>query len=280
MRGIIRDAPAGLPSPGRDRHEGRTPGRQGYRDGMNVEERVQALFDLPPDEFTPARDELARELRDAGEREAAAEVKKRKRPSVAAWALNSLVRTHRDEVDKLLAVGERLREAQRSVLEGGDREPMHQASAARRDLIDGLMDRAREVLEGAGHAASRTHLDRVEGSLTAATLTEEAAEELRGGTLERELEPPKGLEALGVWEMAEPTPLAPRSERAERREAEAAKAEEEAQAAADEAKRLAKEADRVEREAAEARRAAKKAATVADRARRRAEDLRRRARGR
>lgn len=241
------------------------------------EDRVAGLFELPPEGFTEARDRLARDLRDDGDADAAARVRKLKRPSVAAWALNLLVRRHRDEVEELIAAGERLREAQRSVLQGAARESLREASSDRRRLTDALVDRAREVLTEAGHSSSRTHLDRVEQTLQAAALSEEAAEELRRGMLERELEPPGGFEALGVWDVPEPAPLAPRKARAERREAEAREAEERAAAAEAEAEQLSREVERLERQANEARRAAKRAVAGAERARRRAEELRRKA---
>jgi hypothetical protein len=247
---------------------------------MNAEKRIDALFDLAPDEFTAARDQVVRELREEGDRDAATRVRGLKKPSLAAWAANSLARRHRAEVEKLVRAGERLREAQRSVLEGGEATTLREAVAARRKLTDRLVDRATEMLGEGGHAASRTHLDGVERTLQAATLSEDAARELLEGRLERELEPPEGLEAVGVWEVAPPTPLEPRSERKARKEAEARKAREEAEAAEEEAKRLAAEADRAEREAGEARRAAKRAAAKAERARRRADELGQRASGR
>jgi hypothetical protein len=240
---------------------------------------VARLFELPPEEFTQARDRLARELREEGDADAAAGVRKLKRPSMAAWALNLLVRRHRDEVEELIAAGERLREAQRSVLQGSAREALREASSDRRRLTDALVDRAGELLTEAGHSPSRTHLDRVERTLQAASLSEDAAEELRRGMLERELEPPEGFEALGVWDVPEAAPLAPRKARAERRDAEAREAEERAAAAEAEAERLSREVERLERETSEARRAAKRAAAAAERARRRAADLRAKAGG-
>jgi hypothetical protein len=241
------------------------------------DDRVAALYELAPEEFIAARDRLAKELREGGDRDGAADVRKLKRPSMAAWVLNQLVRRHGAEVEELISAGQRLREAQRAALEGGDRSALREAGAARRTLTDRLVDLSRDILTEAGHAASRTHLDRVERTLQAATLSEEAAAELRGGTLERELEPPEALEALGVWDLPEPTPLAPRGERVERRAAEARKAEEEAEAAEEEARRVARAAEEAERAADEARRAAKRAASTAERARRQAEDLRKRA---
>ena len=56
---------------------------------------VDELYGLPLDEFVPARNALARELKGAGEPAEAAEVAALRKPSVAAWAVNQLVRTQR-----------------------------------------------------------------------------------------------------------------------------------------------------------------------------------------
>ena len=144
---------------------------------MTVGDRVAALDELAPEEFIAARDHLAKELQDGGDRDGAADVRKLKRPSMAAWVLNQLVRRHGSEVEELISAGQQLREAQRAALEGGDRSALREAGAARRTLTDRLMDLSRDILTEAGHAASRTHLDRVERTLQAATLSEEAAAE-------------------------------------------------------------------------------------------------------
>src|SRR6201994_219112 len=76
------------------------------------------LYGLPLDRFIPERAALVRALRGGGEREQAAEVAALRKPSVAAWAVNQLIRTQRREVDSLFAAGDALREAQADVLAG------------------------------------------------------------------------------------------------------------------------------------------------------------------
>ncbi len=58
--------------------------------GEGHEARIDALHALPLDEFTSARDELACRLRREGDADGGAEVKRLRRPSVAAWALGEL----------------------------------------------------------------------------------------------------------------------------------------------------------------------------------------------
>ena len=67
------------------------------------------LYGLAPGEFTPARDAKAKELKG---RDLSAEVKTLKKPSVAAWVVNQLVRHETEQVEQVLAMGEALRAAQ------------------------------------------------------------------------------------------------------------------------------------------------------------------------
>ncbi|MGH2723792.1 MAG: hypothetical protein ACRDI0_05925, partial [Actinomycetota bacterium] len=160
--------------------------------------RIDRLFDLPPEGFTAARDELAGELREAGERGAAGEIKGLRRPTVPAWAVNQLARRHRAEVQELLAVAQELRDAQRSALSGRGAERLAEVGARRRHVVDGLVGRAGSLLEEAGRATSRPTLDRVADTLRAASMDQEAAEAVGRGRLERELAPPSGFEAALV----------------------------------------------------------------------------------
>ena len=54
------------------------------------------LYALSPADFTPARDARAKELKGS---ELAAQVKKLKKPSVAAWVVNQLVRHETEQVE-------------------------------------------------------------------------------------------------------------------------------------------------------------------------------------
>ena len=60
------------------------------------------LYGLPLDEFTAARDARARELRQDGEREKAAEVAALRKPVLAAWVVNMLARDERADVRELV----------------------------------------------------------------------------------------------------------------------------------------------------------------------------------
>ena len=53
---------------------------------------VDALYAVRPEEFVAARAALVKELKADGQKAEAAQVAKRRRPSVVAWALNQVAR--------------------------------------------------------------------------------------------------------------------------------------------------------------------------------------------
>ena len=160
------------------------------------------LYALPPGEFTRARDERAKALRKDGRREEADAVKALRKPTVAAWALNQLARRRSEDVERLLAAGERLRAAQEELLAGGDRKAFQSAAAAERDEVAKLADAATELVSEAGERASPALKEKITETLHAAALDDETAEELRAGGLVREREAIGGFGAIGADEPA------------------------------------------------------------------------------
>jgi hypothetical protein len=141
------------------------------------------LYGLPLEEFTKARDELAKELRRAGKKEAADEVKALRKPSVSAWTVNQLARRRPQEVRDLVKAGDGLRKAQRAVVGGKGPEALQDASHAHRERLDELTSAARDEL-----GASGTTLQRVAQTLRAASIDKEASKTLVGGTLAGDVE--------------------------------------------------------------------------------------------
>src|SRR5919198_3502911 len=97
-----------------------------------LESELDDLFGRPLDEFTSARNELARRLKKAGQDDAAARVQALKKPSVPVWAVNQLARRHPDEVQELVAAGERLRTAQQQAFRGAGTDTVRAATVAER----------------------------------------------------------------------------------------------------------------------------------------------------
>jgi hypothetical protein len=149
---------------------------------------VEDLYGLPLDQFVPERTALVRELRKAGKREEAAEVAALRKPSVAAWAVNQLVRTQRKAVTVLLDAGDALRSAQDDVLAGaGDARSLRTAVERERAAVDALTEAARGLLSSDGDELSDAILARVADTLHAGALDDDAREQLNKGCIEREL---------------------------------------------------------------------------------------------
>jgi hypothetical protein len=146
------------------------------------------LYGLALDRFIPERASLVRVLRSDGEREQAAVVAAVRKPSVAAWAVNQLIRTQRAEVQELFTVGDALRDAQAGVLAGrADARDLREAAARERDAVAALVATARGLLTSGGHELSAATVERVAETLHAAALDDEARTQVSEGRLVREL---------------------------------------------------------------------------------------------
>lgn len=251
-----------------------------------VEERIDRLYTLPLDEFTAARDALAKELRSAGEGATATRVKGLRKPNLAAWGLNQVARAHAEDVDELFAATERVREVQRKVMSGGKGD-LRGVTDERNRVVARLVKLGSEILRRAGHATSQQTLSAIGDSLVAVASDEEGAELLRAGRLSRELKPQSVVDVGGLTlvtsEPSEAEPERPGRDLAALRAAvkDATKRKEEADRAVEvaegEAERLAQAAE-FARRAAEARRAeaaeAERALAEAEEALRRGEEAR------
>jgi hypothetical protein len=146
------------------------------------------LYGLPLDRFIPERTALVRALRAAKQRDEAAAVAALRKPSVAAWAVNQLVRSQGAAVGELYDAGDALREAQDDLLAGsGDGRTLRAANERERAAVDTLVTAARGLLDSDGHELSAAVVERVAETLHAAALDEQARQQVRAGRLEREL---------------------------------------------------------------------------------------------
>jgi hypothetical protein len=171
---------------------------------VGLDSEIDRLYGVPLDEFVRERDELAKRLRREGEREAADEVKRLRKPSAGAWALNQAVRRRSKETKALLAAGERLREAHEALLSGGDPAALRDAMQEERALAGALADCAEAIASETGKSGPALR-ERVRSTLHAASVDEEAREELTRGRFVREREA-VGLGPFG----AGAAPAAPR----------------------------------------------------------------------
>ncbi|HEY7136166.1 MAG TPA: hypothetical protein VIB48_13975 [Acidimicrobiia bacterium] len=169
-----------------------------------VEARVDRLFEEPPERFTAARDALAKELRADGEAQAAEEVRRLRRPTVAAWALNQLARRHPDEVRVLTDLGDELRRAQRRALSGVTSDELRRLGAERRKVVEQLSTRADEVLAEAGRARSPGLQQAVVNTLEAAAISADDGAALEVGRLARDLTPESGFGTIDGFSVVPP----------------------------------------------------------------------------
>ena len=147
---------------------------------------IDRLYALPLEEFTHERDELAKQLRKAGEREAADAVKALKKPSVAAWAVNQVRRDRPEEMRQLLDVTEELHRVYAGLSSAGARGRLEEAADMQRELIRSLVRCAGQLLEAGGHNASPATLEKVADTLRAGALDEGLREHLAAGTVVKE----------------------------------------------------------------------------------------------
>lgn len=234
---------------------------------------VDTLFALPPEEFTAARDRLAKKTED---RDEAKTIKALRRPTAAAWAVNQTVRRYPEALERLLAAGREVRSAQRRAASGLSAPAFARAIAERRRLVIELTDLATGILAEAGRGAD-AQTRAVANTFEAAAADEAAAEAVAAGRLSKELTPPAGFEALGGFEVLEgeageeaeserPDPAAARAARlVEKWRTRLATAREELRAAERVAQEAAGRAAGLERDLARARREADSAAATRDR---------------
>lgn len=173
-------------------------------------------------------------------------MKKLRRPSVVAWAVNRAAREAPDQVVALREAGQALRRAQRKALSGGGGDELRAATDERRAVVQQLVGAAVAAIGERG----ASHRDAIAATFEAAAIDDELGERLSAGTLDKEAQPTAGFGAIEGFEVlvggaaggradAEPEPeedlAAVRRERAK------------------EARRSAKRADAAERLAEKAR---------------------------
>lgn len=154
---------------------------------MSLLEEAEALYGLPLASFTGSRDARVKALR-GDDRELSDQVKALKKPSLAAWVLNLLVRREPDQVAQLISLGGSLREAASSL----DGAQLRELTKQRRQLTAAVTTVARRHALAEGQKVTEPVAEEVESTLTAAMLDPGAAAALRSGLLVR------GFSATGL----------------------------------------------------------------------------------
>jgi len=134
------------------------------------------LYALALGDFTPARDARAKELKGT---DLAAPVKALRKPSLAAWVVNLLVRRDAAQVTQVLDLGTALREA----AAGMEGDELRALTRQRRQLTAAVTTGARSLAAEEGVRVTQAVADQVEATLTAAMVDERCAEAVRSGLL-------------------------------------------------------------------------------------------------
>ncbi|MFG2874471.1 hypothetical protein ACGFYU_05560 [Streptomyces sp. NPDC048337] len=147
--------------------------------GVDVDEVIDALYELPPARFTAARDEAAARAKKAGDPAAGKRIAGLRRPTLAAWTSNTLVRAKPEEVEQFRQLGQALRAAHRSL----DGEQLRDLSHQQHVVIGALAREAQRLADEAGTPVSDTVLREVGQILYAALADPDAAEAWASGRL-------------------------------------------------------------------------------------------------
>jgi DNA repair exonuclease SbcCD ATPase subunit len=144
------------------------------------------LYGLLPEEFVAARTARSKEARSEGDRQLASRIAALRKPTVAAWAANQLVREHGDEVAVLLDLGQELRAG----MQGLDGDELRTLTRRRHQLVAALVAQVEKLAHAAGRRLGPDAVAGVRATLEATLADAESAEALRRGCLSEPLEPP------------------------------------------------------------------------------------------
>ncbi|MFJ4280527.1 hypothetical protein [Streptomyces massasporeus] len=222
---------------------------------MDYDSVADELYALRPEEFTTARASAVASARTAGDRELAERIRALRKPSLAAWVSNLLVRSSPGEVEPLLRLGEGLRQAHQDL----DGTQLRELSRRQHALIRALSRQARQLAKEAGHPIGESVQREVENTLHAVLADPEAARAWAGGRLAKPLSAAVGFPATAEGARPPrpeppPAPSRPGRKESEQQRRRLAQAREEAEAAERELGELQGEADAAGREAAETKR--------------------------
>jgi hypothetical protein len=188
---------------------------------MGRSTQLDELYQLPPDEFTPARNALAKSL--SGD--AAREVKALRKPNAVAWAVNQVFWKARPLYDALMRAGNALRAAQISALTGR-KSDVRSATDKHRKAVADAVKRAQQLGAAAGLSPNTDHLARMFEALSLAAEPPENAGRFA------DVVQPSGFDALsGVKPVT--APPSSRDQERKRKEKEAEKETRQAEARLD-----------------------------------------------
>ncbi|MCX5045700.1 hypothetical protein OG921_21270 [Aldersonia sp. NBC_00410] len=147
---------------------------------MDLADVTDELYSLDPSEFVAVRTARVKEAKAAGEKTLATEIGRLRKPTVVAWAVNTLARELPEEVAGLLQLGDALRDAQRH-LSGAD---LRKLTGQRQQVVRAIAGKAGELAAERDHELGEGALREVGQTLHAALADPAVANLVRAGTLE------------------------------------------------------------------------------------------------
>ena len=148
-------------------------------DPEQLEQVIDDLYALTPEEFVPQRSELAKAAKAAGDKASAATITALRRPTVGAWLVNTLVRHQGEQLEALFDLAASLRAAQDEL----DGDQLRQLTTQRGQLVAAMARQARALAHELGRTVSSSVVEEVEQTLRAALADPAAADEVRAGRL-------------------------------------------------------------------------------------------------
>ncbi|HEV2809540.1 MAG TPA: hypothetical protein VGV93_03975 [Acidimicrobiales bacterium] len=122
-------------------------------------DELDDLTDLPPEEFVSARNDLAKRLKREGNADLAAEVSRRRKPTLSEWIADQVRRHDPDVINALRVASLNVAAAQEAVITGGDRDALRAATEQRRDALRAVARAVEQVL--ARNGRPKQHRDEV-----------------------------------------------------------------------------------------------------------------------
>lgn len=167
---------------------------------MDLQSVMPELYAVRPSEFTSARDEYVARARKAGDRDLAAAIAALRRPTVAAWTAGLPARLRPEAARELLALGEALRSAHRTL----DAEQLRKLSHDQHVVIGRLARTARSLAAEVGQAVSDPVLNEVERIFHGVLADPDVAARWAAGRLVKAPDPASGFAGLEAQPGAAP----------------------------------------------------------------------------
>jgi hypothetical protein len=176
---------------------------------VSVENALEELYSVEPGEFTKTRDRLVKDLKKVGDKDGAALIAAKRKPTQIAYVLNQLARREPDAVGELIDVGRALVREQRKAMRG-EGHGLKESMERQRKAIADVAAKAAAVMKDLG-VDPNAHLAEIATALQAALVDPIIGTQLEEGRMEKAPEAAIGFGAPMAPESSPAPAPAPRS---------------------------------------------------------------------